>query len=135
MKICRYCGKEFPPETEVCPFDRHPLEGLREGAIQTRASPPRVVCPKCGAAGDFSDVVGTHASFSWPAFLAGGIFAVLFLNAGRMKRVRCNRCEARFYIRRPYTTVSRLIFWILVAPVLTLLILKFIQIICGFFAF
>jgi len=73
-------------------------------------------CPACGAEGGYTPTVELRGSFSWPVFLAGGIFAVLFRNAGRRRKVRCNRCDALFDIRTPLSKVSLVFFWLLICP-------------------
>jgi hypothetical protein len=114
MKICPYCGKEYPDDTKICAIDQHPLKGLAESS--TGAAPPKVTCPQCGAADDFTQVVDARGSLSLPAFLFGGLIAVFFRNAGKARRVRCNKCDARFYFSSPLSRISRVIFWVLVTP-------------------
>jgi hypothetical protein len=82
----------------------------------------QATCPTCGAMDDFSFTVEPRGSFSLLAFLGGGLPAVIFRNMGRGRRVRCNKCEARFYVRSPFSKVARVCFWLLVAPTIFLLI-------------
>jgi len=83
---------------------------------QSNASSPQRGnrCPGCGAVGDYSPAVELRGSFSWPAFIVGGFFAVLFRNAGRRRKVKCNQCGHLFYIRTPLSNLSLLFFWILI---------------------
>src|SRR5690242_9900677 len=104
MRTCSYCGKQYPDDAEVCVIDQQPLAELAgsQPVVEIAESPPsvapaRVSCPQCGAADDFTPVFDPHSSFSLLPFLAGGLLAVIFRNAGRPKRVRCNKCKARFY--------------------------------------
>jgi hypothetical protein len=78
-------------------------------------------CPVCGAFAGHKPAIKLGQSFSVMAFLAGGIFAVLLLNAGREKRVQCNACGAIFSIRPTASKISLLLFWLLVAPGVLLL--------------
>ena len=131
MKTCSYCGKQYPDDAEVCVLDQQPLKGLAE--LPAGATSPKVTCPQCGAADDFSPVLEMRSSFSLLAFLSGGLIAVLFRNAGRPRRVRCNKCEARFYVSSPLSKISRVIFWLLVTPTIVVLIIALIMIIRGLF--
>jgi hypothetical protein len=81
-----------------------------------------VRCPACGAV-DYSPTVELRGSFSWPVFLAGGIFAVLFRNAGRRRKVRCNQCEAVFEVRTPLSKVSLVLLWLLIFPTIISLVI------------
>ena len=114
MKACSYCGKQYPDDVEVCAFDQQPLEGLAESPA--RVAPSKITCPQCGVADDFKYLPELRSSFSLFAFLFGGLIAVLFRNAGKPRRVMCNKCETRFYISSPLSKISRLIFWLLVTP-------------------
>jgi hypothetical protein len=73
-------------------------------------------------------------SFSWLAFLAGGILAVLFRNAGRRRKVRCNKCEALFDIRTPLSKVSLVIFWLLICPTIVGLIVLLVAVLSSIFS-
>jgi len=97
-------------------------------------APPKVTCPQCGAVDDFTPVVELRSSFSLPVFLFGGLIAVLFRNAGRPRRVRCNKCEARFYVSSPLSKISRVIFWLLVTPSIVVLIIALVMIIRSLFS-
>jgi len=83
---------------------------------QSNASSPQRGnrCPGCGAVGDYSPAVELRGSFSWPVFIVGGFFAVLFRNAGRRRKVKCNQCGHLFYVRTPLSNLSLLFFWILI---------------------
>jgi len=121
MKDCPYCGKQYPDDAVVCPLDQQPLGGPAE-SHQKRV--PAVLCPACGASDDYTPTVELRGSFSWPVFFAGGLLAVLFRNAGRRRKVRCNKCEAIFNVRTVLSKVSLVIFWLLICPtILTLIIL------------
>jgi hypothetical protein len=132
MKACSYCGKQYPDDVEVCALDQQPLKGLAESPAGVAS--PKVTCPQCGAADDFTPVLEVRSSFSLPAFLFGGLIAVLFRNAGRSRRVRCNKCEARFYVSSPLSKISRVIFWLLVTPSIVILIIALIMIIRSLFS-
>jgi hypothetical protein len=132
MKTCSYCGKQYPDDVEVCVLDQHPL-GAAAASTGGGAS-PNVTCPQCGAADDFTQVVDFRGSFSLPAFLFGGFIAVMFRNAGKARRVRCNKCEARFYVSSPLSKISRVIFWLLVTPGIICLAMVLILIIHTLFA-
>jgi hypothetical protein len=81
------------------------------------------ICPACGTPDDFKTAIRLGSSFNLAAFVAGGILAVLFCNAGREKRVQCNKCGAVFGIRTPLSIISRVFFWLLVAPTIIVLVL------------
>jgi hypothetical protein len=132
MRTCSYCGKQYPDDAEVCAIDQQPLAELAES--QPRVAPPRATCPQCGAADDFTPVLDPHSPFSLLPFLAGGLLAVIFRNAGRPKRVRCNKCEARFYVSSPLSKISRVIFWLLVTPTIICLGIVLIMIIHTLFS-
>jgi hypothetical protein len=132
MKTCSYCGKQYPDDAEVCVLDQQPLKGLAESAAGVAS--PKVTCPQCGAADDFTQVIDTRGSFSLPAFLFGGLIAVIFRNAGKARRVRCNKCEARFYVSSPLSKISRVIFWLLVTPTIICLGIVLIMIIHTLFS-
>jgi hypothetical protein len=70
-----------------------------------------------------------RGSFSWLVFFAGGLLAVLFRNAGRRRRVRCNKCETVFNVRTPLSKVSLVIFWLLVGPTVVALIFLLIALV------
>lgn len=131
MKSCPYCGGRYSDDVTVCPADQYELangtESKKEGKIQ-------VACPACGTQNDFKFVVNPRSSFSWPAFLAGGLFAVLFRNVSRGRKVRCNRCETGFYIRSPFSKLSLVIFWLLVSPTVIVLIAFLIYLIVAMFS-
>lgn len=127
MKTCSYCGKEYPDDAEVCALDQQPLKGLAEASAGNAS--PKVICPQCGAADDFTPVPEVRSSFSLPVLLLGGLIAVVFRNAGRPRRVRCNKCEARFYVSSTFSKISRVIFWLLVAPSILALIIALIMMI------
>src|SRR6266496_669546 len=123
MKACPYCGKQYSDDAIVCPIDRQPLNDSAELHQKVSAMPgPRVLCPVCGASDDYTPTVELRGSFSWPVFFAGGIFAVLFRNAGRRRKVRCNKCETLFNIRTPLSKVSWVLFWLLICPTIIALI-------------
>lgn len=119
MKTCSYCGKQYPDDAEVCAIDQQPLKALAESPAP--AAPAKASCPQCGAADDFSRAVELRSSFSWPIFFFGGLIAVMFRNAGRPRSVKCNKCETPFYVSTPLSKVSRVIFWLLVAPTIIVL--------------
>jgi hypothetical protein len=124
MKTCSYCGRQYSDEVEFCAVDQQPLSGQSSAKRRVTSG----TCPQCAAEDDFTPVVDVHSSFNLFAFLFGGLFAVLFQNAGRPRRVRCNRCEARFYISRAFSRFSRVIFWLLVTPGIIILGIALIKI-------
>lgn len=108
----------------VCAIDGHPLEVLHEAEGPSRANTVlRGRCPACGVANDYAPTVELRGSFSWIVFLAGGIFAVLFRNAGRRRKVQCKQCETLFYIRKPLSFLSLVLFWLLLSPVIVALLM------------
>jgi len=124
MKACSYCGKQYPDEAVVCSIDGQSLDGPTESRQKTSGeSVARVLCPACGASDGYTPTVELRGSFSWPIFLAGGFLAVLFRNAGRSRRVRCNKCEAIFNVRTPVSKLSLVIFWLLICPTIIALII------------
>jgi hypothetical protein len=124
MKICPYCGKQYPDEATVCPTDQQPLASSTESQKEARSiAPTGVACPACGATDDYKPAIELRGSFSLPVFLAGGILAILFRNAGRGRKVSCNKCAAQFYIRSPLSKISRVIFWLLVGPTIVAVII------------
>jgi hypothetical protein len=58
----------------------------------------------------------------------------MFRNAGRARRVRCNECDARFYIASPFSKVAKVIYWLLVAPFTLFLIVVLLRIIRSLFS-
>jgi len=125
MKPCPYCGAQYPDDAVACSVDGNQLSAPVQSEQETNhRSATRVRCPACGASDDYSATVQLRSSFSWLVFLAGGIFAVLFRNAGRPRRVRCNKCEALFDIRTPFTKVSLAFLWLLLCPAIIGLILS-----------
>ena len=132
MRTCSYCGKQYPDDAVVCAIDQQPLAALAESP--TGAAPPRAICPQCGAADDFTPVIDARGSFSLFAFLFGGLIAILFRNAGKSRPVRCNKCEARFYVSSPLSKISRVIFWLLVTPTIIVLFIALILVVHGLFS-
>lgn len=135
MKSCPYCGAQYPNDAVACAVDGNQLSA----PVQTQQeandkSAARVRCPACGAADDYSATMELRGSFSWLAFLAGGIFAVLFRNAGRPRKVRCNKCEAIFDIRTPFTKISLVVLWLLVCPTIIVLIVLVVALLHTIFA-
>lgn len=131
MKECPYCGKQFPDDTLVCPVDQQPLEAAAE---LRRKYPRGVRCPACGAPDDYSRTVELRGSFSWPVFFAGGLLAVLFRNAGRRRKVRCNQCQAVFHVRTFLSKVSLVIFWLLICPAIVALITLLVTLVRSIFS-
>jgi hypothetical protein len=80
-----------------------------------------VICPACGAVGNYRPAIEPKRSHGLLAFLGGGFFAYVCLNSGRGRRVLCNKCEKGFYIRSPLSTAARVIFWLLVSPTIIVL--------------
>lgn len=138
MKKCSYCGKEYPDDTVVCAVDQNPLTAgvtERDNLVSSRQSAKQTTaCPACGALDGYKPTIELRGSFSLVAFLAGGLLAVLFRNAGRPKRVQCNKCGALFNIRTPSSKVSLVIFWLLVAPTVILIIILLLLLLNIFFA-
>ena len=126
MRTCSYCGKQYPDDTQVCAVDQQPLTEPAES--QSSAAAPKIVCPQCGVADDFTQAIDIRGSFSLPAFLFGGLIAVLFQNAGKSRPVRCNKCDARFFVSTRLSKFSRVIFWLLVTPTIIGLIIIIVMI-------
>ena len=128
MKICSYCGKQYPDDRVVCPLDQQPLTDAAE--VAPRVAPVVMlrgsVCPQCGEAEDFTHVMDFGGSFSLPAFLLGGLIGVMLRNAGKARAVCCNKCQTRFYLSTPFSKISRMMFWFLVTPTIIFLILALI---------
>lgn len=124
MKSCSYCGAQYPDAVTTCPVDGQSL-GEADAAKPDHGgtSTPKVRCPACGAADNYAATVELRGSFSILAFLAGGILAVIFRNAGRPKKVRCNKCDVIFDIHPPLSKMSRVIFWLLIGPTILALVL------------
>jgi hypothetical protein len=80
-------------------------------------------CPQCGATNDYTQMVELRGSFSWPIFFTGGLLAIIFRNAGRSRKVRCNKCDAAFFISTPLSKVSLVIFWLLMSIIMVNLII------------
>jgi hypothetical protein len=138
MKKCSYCGREYPDDAVACTVDQNPLAaGVAEGdnvAKSRQPAKPTTPCPACGALDGYKPAVEVRGSFSLLVFLAGGLCAVLFHNAGRPKRVLCNKCGALFTIRTPLSRVSSVIFWVLVAPTIILLFFLLVALLYFYFA-
>jgi hypothetical protein len=138
MKKCSYCGREYTDDAVVCTVDQNPLTaGVAEDdnvANSRQPAKPTTPCPACGALDDYKPAVELRGSFSLLVFLAGGLLAVFFHNAGRPKRVQCNKCGALFNIRTPLTNVSSVIFWLLVAPTIIVLLILLVALLYSFFA-
>ncbi|SRR5579862_2525137 len=138
MKTCACCGKKYPDDAVICDVDRTPLgTGISEynGPVSSQpASKRAAVCPACGAYDCYKPAIELRGSFNVFVFLAGGLFAVLFHNAGRPRRVQCNQCGALFNIRTRSARVSRVIFWLLVAPTVISIIILLLLLLCTFFA-
>ena len=90
---------------------------------------PSGCCPACGALNNYREVVQLRSSFNWLVFLAGGLWALLFFNASRKTRVQCNQCEELFDIRKPFSGVSKVIFWLLISPVIASLVVGLLLIV------
>jgi hypothetical protein len=116
MKKCSYCGQENNDAAVACSGCGSPItEG---GASPVSAQPSKVSCPKCGTVDNYRPALGLRSSFSLGTFLLGGIWAVIFQNAGRPKRVMCGHCETLFDIQTPGSRLSKAIFWLLISPVI-----------------
>ena len=129
MKACPYCGAQYADDVETCSVDGQKLgdqPNSQKDAIKSRASETR--CPACGAE-DYSRAVDLRGSFSWPLFFAGGVFAVVFRNAGRKRKVRCNECDALFEIRAPLTRMWRTFFWLQVLPTVFILVILVVMLV------
>jgi uncharacterized Zn-finger protein len=124
MKSCPYCGAHYGDDAVACAADGYPLGNLPDSQEKSgEVATTKVRCPNCGATDDYVPAVDLRGSFSWLVFFAGGLLAVLFRNTGRQRRVRCNQCDALFSVRAPLSTLSRVIFWLLVCPTIIALII------------
>ena len=138
MKTCPYCGKRYPDDAMVCTTDQTPLvERLPENTLPTGphlSAKSTTTCPKCGAFDGYEPAIGLRDSFNFFALATGGILGLIFLNAGRAKRVRCNKCKAIFSVRPPFSKVARVIFWVLVGPTTLVLIAYFVSVLVSVFS-
>src|ERR1035438_2610167 len=133
MKSCPYCGAQYSDDATACAADGYPLDSPGESRQSfSGAATPRVCCPACGAPDNYAPTVELRGSFSWLVFFAGGLLAVLFRNAGRRRRVRCNKCETLFYVRPPLSKLSLVFFWLLVCPTIIALIVCLIALLHSF---
>ncbi len=137
MKTCSYCGKGYPDDALVCDVEQTPLgSGILESTRSAGSSPtakPAIACPACGALDDYKPAVDLCGSFNLLVFLSGGLLGVLFYNAGRPRRVQCNKCGALFNLRTPLSRFSRVIFWLLVAPTVVSIIILLLLLLYTFF--
>jgi len=135
MKSCPYCGGQYPDDAVVCPIDGNTLNSTTESQSAVSGAPlASVICPACGTLDDFTRTIELRGSFSWAVFFFGGIFAVLFRNAGRKRKVRCNKCETLFDIRSPLARVSLVIFWLLICPTIVALLILVITFLHSIFS-
>jgi hypothetical protein len=135
MKPCPYCGAQYSDDVAACPTDGHQLDGPVESQKDSSGTAaPRVRCPACGAGDDYAPTVELRGSFSWLVFFAGGLFAVLLRNAGRRRKVRCNKCETLFDIRMPLSRVSLVLMWVLICPTITTLIILLVALLGRIFS-
>jgi hypothetical protein len=129
MNKCSYCGRENDDAAITCKGCCTPLaESISQSA--TAARPSIVTCPKCGTSDSYTQAIELRSSFNLGVFLLGGIWAVIFRNAGRPRRVRCSQCEELFNIRTPASKASLAVFWLLVAPgifVIAVFLLTFVR--------
>jgi hypothetical protein len=61
------------------------------------------------------------------------LFAVIFRNAGRPRRMQCNTCGALFNVHTPSSRVCRVILWLLVAPVILAILILLLHLLIIFF--
>jgi uncharacterized Zn-finger protein len=139
MKKCNYCGKEYPDEATVCAIDREFLADVipNSAGPQSSASNQKsgsATCPNCGISGDYRPIIVARGSFSFPIFFAGGIFAVIFRNVGRGRMVRCNHCETRFTVHTPFSKLAKILFWILLGPMIVFAVLLLLNLVRMFFS-
>ena len=105
--MCTGCGTQLP----------------KDGTAPTVAKQKQPVnCPACGVSDDYKPAVELRGSFNLLAFLAGGLLAVIFHNASRKKRVRCNKCGAFFSIQTRLSKLSLVFFWLLVLPAIAVIL-------------
>jgi hypothetical protein len=100
----------------------------------TGATSGEMRCPTCGATDNFTPAVELRASFNWLVFLAGGLLAIVFRNAGRPRKMRCNQCAAIFETRTSLSTLSLVIFWLLIGPTIIALIWLLVAMIFALFS-
>ena len=120
MTRCSYCGFENDVTVSICKGCGSTLPKVESRVIPAKAVVSGPACPVCGGQ-DYSEALALRGSFSWLVFLAGGFLAVLFHNASREERVRCNACGHFFGIRTPMSRLSLIVFWFLVAPAIVVL--------------
>lgn len=134
MKPCPYCGAQYPDAADTCSVDGHKLSEPPNAELgQTAPQAEKACCPACGAE-DYSRAVDLRGSFSWPLFFAGGVFAVVFRNAGRRRKLRCNKCNTLFEIRAPLSKMWRTFFWLQVLPTVFVLVLLVVILLHLFFS-
>ena len=126
MRICSYCGHENESSLVKCGQCGTELAVAPVTALPASRK-PGVVCPACGVADQYKDVIPLRGSFSVAAYFFGGILGVIFLNASRRKRVQCNACGALFGVRSPVSRFSLIIFWLLVAPSIVVLVIALVS--------
>lgn len=123
MKSCQYCGAQYSDDVVTCAADEFSLDpSPREEASATGSAPIGIRCPACGAQ-DCAPAVELRDSFSLPVILAGGILALLFRNAGRRRKLRCNKCGELFEICTPLSKVSVALFRLLICPTIAGLVI------------
>jgi hypothetical protein len=118
VKECSFCGKEYPDDAAVCTVDGGVLIA---SASNAGTAAEFEACPSCGAVGASKARIQLRSSFSLPAFLLGGLFAVMFRNASRGQKMQCQKCGTVFVVRSSLSKVSRTLFWIIVTPPLVVL--------------
>ena len=134
LKACPHCGAHYSDDSVTC-VDGYLLGAPAESRGEFgNVGVPRFRCPACGAADDYTPTVELRSAFSWPVFLVGGFLAVLFRNAGRRRKVRCNKCEKLFDIRTPLSRVSLVIFWLLISPTILVLVIWLLALLGSIFS-
>ena len=128
MKKCNYCGKEYPDAATICVIDHEFLVDVIPSSTGSQPSSHdqksgSATCPNCGMIGGYRPIMVARGSFSFPIFFMGGIFAIIFRNAGRGRMVRCNNCETSFAVQTPFSKLAKILFWICVGPMIVFAVL------------
>ena len=134
MKKCSYCGKEYPDEATICAIDHEFLVDVIPSSTGSQPSSRdqksgSATCQNCGMIGDYRSVIVPRGSFSFPILIVGGIFAVIFRNAGRGRMVRCNNCETSFAVHTPFSKLAKILFWIFVGPAIVFAVLLLLKLV------
>jgi len=122
MRVCSYCGRENDDVFSACSGCGTGFPDINDRTVPAEPR-PKIVCPVCGAHDGYKTSIALRGSFSWVAFMLGGLIAALFHYFGRQQRVQCNACGTFFSIRTVLSKMSLAVFWLLVVPTVIVLVL------------